>query len=1787
MSQTAPQGGEPPQSSRRFWLVLLSRPVLGTLLVLLALVAVGCWRLLVFIEEDLAPLISRELSDSLNRPVEVGNLEQYSLTGMRFGPSGLPAYETQVDGKTVIDKDIATTEGVDVSFDVWKTITTRTLNLDVTLVEPQLSVDEDAEGRWLLTELDEEDEDSDPPVKIQLDTLRVQNGQAVINPFGAATRIVQDLDGAIAIGEERIGVKGSGELDSGGTARVDGEWRQANESLKLNLKAKDLAVVPLLGFIPGELPVQIRAGAVDGNFDLEYQPQQPIKFTGKTNIAGADIRVPEQDIQVKARRVKSNFRVAYTENQLPKIGGQAEFQGADLAVPEKLIFQNGRSQPQRLNNTIGQLKFIEDEQRIQFEARGNLGSGGRLRTRGVTSLDLEDINVLLLARNISAPILDGAFDLPLQVKSGQVDANLNLQLRADALPNVRGIARMRKIDAQIEGLPKSFYDANGFVRFPGGLTTSLEGVTARYDQVPLEAKGTIDVKKGYNITAQTIPVEVDTALNTLGIGPETLPFGIVGKIRVPELRVTGAIDKPLISGQVAASEGTTIDRVPFERVKAQFRLDAPLIQVNKIDARPKAGGTITGQAQYDLTPGSEVDANLFARNVPGDTIAQLYVPDVPSDITVGPVFAQVNLSGQPEDIRTKVDFQARQAAYSPVGPVSTAGTLRLRSGIVVLDNIVAQVADGTARFTGQVKDQRLQGNIKVASVAINNLSQEVQGALDGSVDLTVPFTPFSTETIRADGNLRVSGLRLAAQGLSPFEGPLDAAVGWNGRQILVKDASAPGFRANGAITANFQDLQKSRLGFNVFARNYDLRPLSASLPTAFPVKGHVDLTGHLTGTPTQDGINLRSTVAFKNLAVSQLAFEPKLRGKLNYNQGLDLNVQGNSDRIQAALVAPNWRPKSFLVKRDDAIAKGISQGDLFLANVQQLPLQLVPFTAFLPLPKGIGQISGIASGDFQTNFRDFQGDWTMLPLKGSVAINKPGIGELRGDRLTGDIRYVDGVVSLSNTALLRGESQYLLDATATLSDVPKYSGQLKIARGQIADVVAAGQVLSNLSTADTTKPAKYGTATDVQTLAVGNPSTSLQVQMQRLAEIEQLLAQEKAAQEAAAPNFDIAKLTGQFGGEISLSGSGLDLLGVESGAFDLQGQNFTLGDYRVEQVVATGGLEGDTLRVDPIKLATGDRQATFTGQIGLEEQTGELIVRNIPIDPINQFVTLPAEATGTLNGKANLSGSIFDPQIDGQFRLVDASLGETPITKAEVDLNYQEARLRFESIAQLDNPEPLLISGNIPYPLGFAVPDSDQIAITAKVKNEGLGLVSLATDQVGWIDGEGAVDVQVRGTLEQPLFQGTVALKDAKLSSAVLQDSLTNVTGSLKFNNDWVTIPSLEGTYNQGAISAAGQLSLLDPDAVPPQPLMVGINGLDVAVEGLYKGGVTGQVTVTGAAVKPTIGGRVQLSDGQVLLAKAAGGSTTAEEAEAIVTGNQSADDGARRYVPISELGTTDQPLSLNNLELQLLEDVRVTQAPVLSFVSSGNLLVDGPANAPRVDGRIRFREGTINLITSRFRVDPRRDSYAEFNSQYGLDPYLNIAMRTTVTEVTQAKATDLNEAEEVPASSLGAFQSVRVQATVDGRASELISNFRDVVEVSSSPRRSEGEIIALLGGGVTDAVQQGQAQAAAVNLAGSAALSEVQGVFDGLLGSRASFRAFPVLLPDANEGQASVLSLGAELGYDVTDRFSVSVLQVLTGVDEPTLVNLSYDINRNITARTSVSTRGEAVGALEFRLRF
>lgn len=1731
-SPEAPSSSPPPKK-RRF------RLVAG--LFLAGSLGGGLWWGNRYVEQELAPAIAKDLSKTLNRPVELGSVTGYSLSHIRIGPSRIPPHQQTRNGQTIQDADTVTVEAVEAKFNLWQTLWTRTLGLKISLTQPHLYVDQNREGQWLKTEL-QPPEDSGSWLKTEVKAVQFRQGHVTVQPWQKSVRQLHPLNGTLTVSDDILRLNASGQLDSGGQTTLKAEWQQPEQHLKLWADTQDLEVTPLLELVP-KLPLKINAGRVSGQIRVETQPDQPLALTYKGDIEAANTDLPD-DISIQAQRLQADLRIKYRPKILPQIIGTVKARNANLWIPEDQILDNERSRRQHFRRLNGTLKFVDTPQQAQFDLRGSLAAGGQLRVKGAALLTLQNqknltwrqANLLVQTRNLNARILDQAYDLPIRFRTGRANTNLRVRLFKGRQPSLLGVAQLRNVAGQIEGLPQPFSQANGRLRFRG-LTTRFENTTALYGKIPLRGQGWIDPKRGFNLTAQTQTMEANLALGELGV--TQLPFPVQGRLKARNIRVTGALKEPVLTGEMIAPGTTLLDQVPFDRLTAQFRLQASVLTINNILGTPTPGGRITGAARYDLSPGGQVRGRLQAQEIPGDAVAQFYNAD--PGFAIGPVQGPITLAGPPDDVETRVQFEAMQ------GEFPTRGQVIIRDRIARLDNVVARLPGGNLNINGRIDipQDRVQATVTMPGITLAAYDPNSRGKLSGQFLLTAPFSTFSLANAKGLGQIRFS------EGINLIQDPITAQVGWNGRDLLVQQATAPNFVATGRVGVDVdgpEGLQLTTLNLNLLAQNYDLRKLDLQTPPQIPLQGLANLRGQLTGTVAAP--NLQANLRVNQFAAAQLNFESSLSGPLRYRteEGLDLRLDGGRDRVYLSF-GPDQVPRSFDIKRDQAIARGRPQGNELLVTLRQFPLDILNLQA-----GNTGTVTGLASGDFTANVR-------AAAVRGQFMIDRPGVGKLLGTSLAGSLDYANGVATLTNTDLAYRDSRYRLTATVIPGNNLQASGQIDVLRGQLADLWSASQILS-LET-----PTAWGTAADVTTVPVGLPNASLYTQLQRLAEIETLMAQQQEQEEEASPLPPIAELEGQLTGRVQFQGSVVQGFGS---TFDLKSGPIEWGPYSADQVLAQGQWRNPALTFDALQIISGTSVAKFQGQVGGQQQGGKLTLANIPVDPLNQLLDLPFQVSGSLAGAATLDGTLENPQIDGRFALTDAAVNTTPVQQAQADLTYRQGRLQFDGSANISSPDPIVFTGDIPYQLPFATvaPDSDRLEVKLAVRDQGLSVLNLFTDQVAWIEGKGNLDVLAQGTLAQPQVTGNLQVSDATIAAQALDESLTNVTGDVRFERDRIVITdTLTGTYSQGLLSASGRLPLYAQNA--SDRLQVSLRDLDLNLKGLYRGQIGGDLIVTGTALEPQLGGGITLAKGQVVLPE------TGPQ-----TGSQTPGSSP---TPVSET----LPLQFNNLRVTVSDTVRVSQPPLLSFSASGDVILNGSIDNLRPQGTLSFRRGTVNLFTSRFRLDGRRENYAQFTPQYGLDPYLDIGMVTTVTDGVASRLSNLNEGVALQVSPVGNIESVRVRASVDGRASELARDFSRVVELDSTPSRTEGEIFALLGGGVTESLEEGNTQQALVNLASTAALTGFESLFDDVVGSRGSFRVFPVLIPNEDDRTRSTLEFGAEVGYDITDRFSASVLQIVSDLDEPTLFNLNYELNDQLRVRTAIGTDGEAVGILEYRIRF
>ncbi|MBD0386341.1 MAG: translocation/assembly module TamB domain-containing protein, partial [Nostoc sp. C3-bin3] len=982
----------------------------------------------------------------------------------------------------------------------------------------------------------------------------------------------------------------------------------------------------------------------------------------------------------------------------------------------------------------------------------------------------------------------------------------------------------------------------------------------------------------------------------------------------------------------------------------------------------------------------------------------------------------------------------------------------------------------------------------------------------------------------------------------------------------------------GNILANAQRAgipEITALNLNVQAQNYNLKQLRINLPNQVAVAGRVDFNGQITGKLPLP--NVVGQINLRDLVVQDIAFEPLLTGNIDSVQGrgLNLNLAGNRDRL-AFNLDPNNRPKSFLVKWQQASAIGNVQGNNWALKLANFPLQILNLTPPPVTRLGTGKITGLLTGDLLFNQQ-------TLAATGNLAIANPQIGRLRGDRLAAQFRYSDEKGTLTSSEFVKGKSSYALVGTFAQSPKgPQLQGKLNVNQGEIQDVLTVAQIF-DLQNLPGGSAEIYGTAEDLTTTPQGAPNQPLLTQIQRFSEIEALVAEQEEQRLNSTPIPDLADLKGTFNGEVAVNTATANGLSVD---FNLNGQNFAWGKkeeknrfYTADKVIAEGNFENGVLSLRPLRLESKNRLIAFTGNVGGDEQSGQLRVNNFPVQLLNNFVKLPVGITGNLNGIAALAGSIANPQAKGELQITEGLLNQSKIESAIASFSYANGRLNFGSTVAVAGPKPVDITGSIPYKLPFAsvAPDNDQISLDVKLENEGLALLNALNNQVVFEEGKGEVDVKVRGTLQKPEVNGIATINNAIFSAQALPGKLEDVTGRILFNFDNISVENFQGRFSRGKVEAAGKIPIFNNEnVIIDNPLTVNLDQLALNLKGLYLGGASGNLQITGSALSPVIGGKVNLFDGQVLLAE----STNVTSSVNSGLGVSPTKNNKQSKTEIGN-GIVNATARFNNLDLELGKNVQITRPPILNFRATGNLIVNGSINQPIPDGTIRLEQGGVNLFTTQFNLARGYQHTATFSPSQPRDPDLDIRLYAKVLDVTQS-----NDFSRINTTGLSALESVRVEATINGLASKLNEN----LELTSSPSRSQTEIVALLGGGFIDTQGRGDSTLGLINIAGSAVFNNFQSAFNqiGNTFGLSELRIFPTIISDNPEAgrSSSTLELAAEAGVDISSKISFSSIKILT-TNDPFQWGVNYRINDKFRVRASTNLDDDSRAVVEYQTRF
>jgi len=511
----------------------------------------------------------------------------------------------------------------------------------------------------------------------------------------------------------------------------------------------------------------------------------PIKVT----LVGVDASVDEAE---QGKWV--NFEPPEEESELP-VSLDIDIHLRDSKIT---ILPYGETTPLIVQGG-GKVNLLAKErrpQRLKYDLAADIATG-KVRINGETMLETGKTKALAIIRKLPLPIIASLLpNSSIQVKQGQLNANLNIQLpelkqlptnlqeiSKKELPKAWGVVGLQGIEVEAEELDE-VVQAQTLLRFQGQ-KVRIEDTQGSYGDITALVSGIVDGEKGLDLGVELQPVGLPTLLKTISVQS---PVYLAGEIQA-KLALKGSFDQPQLTGTISNRKNTLIDKVEFSQIKADFAANLKEFQLKSLLVKPATGGEFKARGKVKTKQGfieyfqakttateqkkplpKEQQLKLgldFATSLPVDALlAKSY--GLPSGITIGTLTSQGKLQGTLENPSARLTWKIPAAqSQVPSFVASPQGTIPLDiagAGEIVLSNqklrilnteLQAEEGSVIVTGTGNLKTQNWQTSLQANSILLDPFLP-VSGQLTrGKINASGKLNSFEPDTLKGSANLQL------------------------------------------------------------------------------------------------------------------------------------------------------------------------------------------------------------------------------------------------------------------------------------------------------------------------------------------------------------------------------------------------------------------------------------------------------------------------------------------------------------------------------------------------------------------------------------------------------------------------------------------------------------------------------------------------------------------------------------------------------------------------------------------------------------------------------------------------------------------------------------------------------------------------------------------------------------------------------------------------------------------------------------------------------------------------
>ena len=420
---------------------------------------------------------------------------------------------------------------------------------------------------------------------------------------------------------------------------------------------------------------------------------------------------------------------------------------------------------------------------------------------------------------------------------------------------------------------------------------------------------------------------------------------------------------------------------------------------------------------------------------------------------------------------------------------------------------------------------------------------------------------------------------------------------------------------------------------------------------------------------------------------------------------------------------------------------------------------------------------------------------------------------------------------------------------------------------------------------------------------------------------------------------------------------------------DLKLANVQVSGHPVGELTADVHSEGNLIHLTAHSSLVG-ASVEASGQVqttGNYDASAKLTFTGLDVGkPIDLFAPGSVNATSEIDGVATVSGPLKTPvNLQGT-----ATLNNFKVKLQGIDFKQAEPiRVSLKNgVATVDQ---LHITG---MDTDLRASGTAQVLGSTNPKGGALGLhatgsinpgIAHVLDKDMQASGKVSFDVTAGGQMKQPQLAGGVKFEHVNASLESIPNGITDMNGTLSFNEDRLQVQSLTATTGGGKLSIGGFFS--------------------------YQNGLYADLTATADTVRVRYYGLSATANANLKLQ--GGPQTLILSGDLLITRfgvGPNVD-----FAAFSGTGGVEAPPDPNSITDKIRLDVHVMSSPQLDFQNSYaklagtvNLTVRGTVDAPTVLGRIQVTDGSATFAGTTYELQ-RGDIY--FSNPVRIDPVIDI----------------------------------------------------------------------------------------------------------------------------------------------------------------------------------------------------